>query len=265
MSAIQGLGDPEARCTLAWFVGRQPFAQLELWHHTVPRQRPLRSNWRPCDLGWARFGVAVSDITTTVEHLARIGVNPLGEPLRVDDQRRVAIQEPGSRTIIELFEDPGSDRTPAIVYAALSVSDLEQAHDFFCNGIGLQQVAPDTLHSDVDEQLWGLEDVRAERLVLTVGDAYVEVVKYTNPLAASRPADALASDQGMMNIAVGYRDRGPASEVLDRLTERGYRANYPLPERAGGTYVNDAQGNTLELLICPPEFESRYGFKPRII
>ena len=272
LAQIQALGD-DARCTLAWLVGRQDLVQVELFHHTEPAQKRLPADWRPSDLGWVRFGVAVPDFDATLERPAALGVQPLTAPLLHDGLRRVALREPGSLVVVELMEEgpglPGGirprfyDLTPAIVYAAISVPDLTEARRFFFDGIGLAEEAETTLHVPAHEALWGLPDARAQRVVARAGDAYVEIVRYDDPPGRPHPDGYLLSDQGFMNGAFGFRDQKPLNEVFERLVAAGYVPNRERPEGAGGTYVNDGQGNTAELLICPREPDDSFGFEPR--
>ena len=47
-------------------------------------------------------------------------------------------------------------------------------------------------------------------------------------------------------------------DVATRVEAAGYRDNFRMPQLAGGTYLNDAQGNTLEVLIAARALV--YGF-----
>ncbi len=272
LARIQGLG-ADAATMLAWQVGRQDFFQLEFFHHTDPLQRPLPDGWRPCDLGWVRFGIAVPDFDGALERLARLGVTTVTAPMSCDGLRRVCFRDPYAGIVVEVMEDgaglPGGvrprfyDLAPAVVYAALSVGDLDRARAFFVDAVGLEPAAV-RLHHLEHEALWGLDGARCETLVLAGGgDILLEIVRYDDPAGRPRPGDHRVSDQGLMNIAVGYRDRGSADALLARVVRGGYPLNAPLPETpAGGTYCCDADGNSLELLSAPREFDPTFGFVP---
>ena len=88
-------------------------------------------------------------------------------------------------------------------------------------------------------------------------------MRYDNPVGASLPDDYLLSDRGFMNVALGFREAALLASTYERVVANGYRDNFRLPRVAGGTYVNDAQGNTLELLLASRELDPRFGFAPQ--
>jgi hypothetical protein len=68
----------------------------------------------------------------------------------------------------------------------------------------------------------------------------------------------------MMNIAVAHRDRPSLERLYGRLVDAGYPANTELlPGAAGGTYLEDGQGNSFEILAVPREFDRLFGFVPK--
>lgn len=272
LAHVQDVGD-DAACLLWWMVGRQELVQLEFFQHTLPPQKPLPADWRPSDHGWGRWGMAVPDFDATLERMASSGIDTLTEPLVHGGLRRVCFRDPGTGTVVEVMEDgaelPGGVRprfyelSPAVVYAALSVPDLENARDFYVETLGLVEEPPDTLHSDGLEALWELPDARREVVVVRGGDVYLELVQYEDPAPRPKPGDYLLSDQGFMNVAVGFRDRAAAQELLDRVDSSGGRVNAGLPDSpAGGTYVSDNQGLSLEIAAQPREFDPDFGFTP---
>jgi catechol 2,3-dioxygenase-like lactoylglutathione lyase family enzyme len=272
LARIQGLGD-DAACTLWWLVGRQDLVQIEVFAHTTPRQRP-RGERRPNDHGWARFGVAVPDFEATLGRLAGLGVAPSAEPRSYRGSRRAAFLDPHLGIAVEVMEDgPGLaggvrsryyDLAPALVYAALSVADLDRARGFVLGDVGLVEEEHDLLHDERCEALWGLPGARRESFVARGGDVYLEVSRYAEPAGRRAPADALLSDQGFMNVAIGYRERERTDALLARLAAAGHPAPAPLPETpAGGVYVEDGEGNSFEVVAQPREFDADFGFVPR--
>jgi hypothetical protein len=79
-----------------WLVGRQDFVQIELFHHTSPRLRPRRPGWRPCDLGWVRFGIVVPDFDLTVHRVREARLATMTAPVGAHGSRRVCFREPGA-------------------------------------------------------------------------------------------------------------------------------------------------------------------------
>ena len=205
ISELHELDEPDASCLVWWLVGRQDFVQLELFQHARPTQRPQAADWRPSDLGWTRFGIAVPDFAAALAGLERSGLTPLSEPMRQDGLRRVAFRDPELGAIVELMEDgdalPGGirprfyDLAPALVYAAVSVRDLERARAFFAGTVGLTVQDDVVLHDPALEALWGLEGARRETLVVRGGDVYPRGRPLRRPGAArARPAPQRPGD-----------------------------------------------------------------------
>ena len=275
LAAIQGLG-ADAATLLWWLVGRQDLCQLELFTHTQPPQRPLPADWRPSDHGWVRWGLAIPDFDDALARLGALGVPPLTEPATVDGLRRVCFRDPYTGIPVEVMEEgaalPGGirprfyDLVPAVVYAALSVSDLARAHRFLTTTVGLIEEPAETLHDADAEALWGLAGARYERFVARGGDVRIEVTQYIDPAGRPKPDDHRLSDQGFMNAAVGFRRRDASDALLERLAAAGHGPGAGLPETpAGGTYVSDEEGTSLEVISAPREFDAAFGFAPERI
>lgn len=272
ISDLQELDTPDARCLVWWLVGRQDFVQLELFQHTNPPPRPLPAGWRPCDLGWTRFGVAVPDFDAAVAAVEGTGVTFLSEPLTQDGLRRVAFRDPELGVVVELMEEGPAlaggirprhfDLVPAVVYATLSVTDLDRSRAFLVDAVGLVLEPEIVLHDPALEALWGLDGATRESFVARGGDIYVEVVRYDDPVPAPVGGRRL-SDQGIMNVAVGWRERAQLEDLYARLDAAGYPISCELPPPpAGATYLRDDQGHSLEILAVPREFDAQYGFVP---
>jgi hypothetical protein len=87
-------------------------------------------------------------------------------------------------------------------------------------------------------------------------------VRYLEPEGRPLPDDHLLSDRGFMNVALGFREQDALAETYARVEASGYRDNFRMPKGAGGTYLNDALGNTVELLIAGRELDPAFGFQP---
>jgi len=272
LADIQGLGD-DAATAIGWLVGRQDLFQLEFFNHTLPAPRELPPDWRPSDYGWVRWGLTVPDFEPALQRLCRAGVTTITEPQVHNGLRRVCFRDPFTQIVVEIMEDgsalPGGirprhyDLVPAVVYATLSVADLDRACRFYVDTLGLSHDGV-ALHNDEMEALWGLSGARSESFVVSAGDIYLEVVRYDDPAGRPRPTDYRLSDQGFMNIAVGSRLRAQSEALIERVRASGYRVNAELPGvAAGGTYVADGDGNSVEVICAPREFDSTFGFSPQ--
>lgn len=266
--SIQGL-PPSARGFMWWLVGRQARVQLELFHLTEPAQRPLPADWRACDLGWTRFGIAVSDLEATKATLARweIGVVELLD----GETKRLAFRDPFVGCFVEVFEDhaaiPGGsasrhhDLDPAIVYATSSVSDLAAARVFYEDVLQLEISDEIVIHGPQHEVLWGLPGATSESFVVKAGGFLLEIVQYLAPLARPRPNNGVA-DQGLLNVAFASCDRTVVEEALDRTRRAGCRtAETMVLGDACGAYVLEPE-REVEICSLPAHLEAAIGYAP---
>lgn len=266
---IQELGD-DSNAMLWWLVGTQEFVNLEFFQHTLPRQRPLPAGWLPSCLGWGRWGLAVADFEATVAGIRAASI-VLSEVMMIDGLRRACFRDPDVGAVVEIMEDgPGLPRpndlgdgaTPRIVYATLSVSDLDKAREFYLEALGMTLV-PNMLHSPATEALWDLPGAERDIELLDGDSIFLELVRYIHP-AAQKHADRLLSDQGVMNIALGYRDRAAIDDAMARAKSGGGSLNAPLADTVpAATYAKDPLGNSIEMLWIPAKLDVDYGWSPR--
>jgi catechol 2,3-dioxygenase-like lactoylglutathione lyase family enzyme len=256
VAAVQGLpADSHWLCW--WLVGPRPFFQLEVFHHSQPRQRPQPADWRPSDHGWGRYGLAVDDFDRVVAGLERWGIPVIGSSGEAG-RRRLAFRDPHVGVIVEVREGAAGSG-PAVLYAAISVPDIGEARRRYQEVLGAQILPLERLHTPEDEALWGLPGVEREGFVVPVGEAFLEVVSY--PSGRPRPADHRIIDQGIMNVALGSRDVAAVLALISRVQAAGLKANKAfITQRAGGIYVVEP-GVELELMGIPEELDAAVGFK----
>lgn len=130
-------------------VGGQPFFQLELFHHGHPKQRPLPENWRPCDHGWVRFGIAVNNFDRVVSGLQRRSIPVLGTA-GAPGKRHLAFRDPHVGVILEIMEGAATS-CPAVIYAASSVPDVARARYLYQGVLGAEIQPLELLHEPEDE------------------------------------------------------------------------------------------------------------------
>ncbi len=271
-SMVQGV--PRAASTCWWLVDRQDMFQIELFEFRSPLVRPTPEDWRPCDVGYTMISFWVADLDRAIERAAEAGTPPLTQPAGPDGARRACVRDPEG-VLVELMEDdpraavPRARPRPELGAVArsvtLSVPDLERSRRLFADVLGLEVVDGPALHEPEHEELWGLEGARRESLALWADDVIVELVEYEDPRGKPWPPGYRISDQGLLNIAFGFRDRGEFEAANRRCEDAGLRANGP-PLRLGAwsvVYVNDEQGFSVELLHVEPWYEGRMGFRPR--
>jgi hypothetical protein len=268
---IQGLA-PESRAIMWWLVGRDAFFQLEIFQHTNPRQRPQRDDWRPCDHGWVRFGVAVSDFDRTRQVLKRWGIAELGPSSVVQGLKRVAFRDPFIGVVVEILEDGpglpggvrprGHDFDPSVVYITSSVFDLSSARLFYEETLGLTIEPLTALHEIGHEDEWGLTGAKRDGFLVRLGQRYLEIVRYEEPLGRPRRADHLISDQGILNVGIGCREPKTMLGIIEHVRRNGLHVTDTLGGDAGlASYVLDPD-REVELLAIPEATEPFAGFRP---
>jgi len=260
MIQVQALPE-DSRAVMWWLLGSDPGMQLELFHHSRPAQRPLRADWRPSDLGWVRYGVAVADFDRALAALAANGIAPLAPPVVRDGHRRVCFREPHVGCVIEMMEG-ATEGLPSVVYATSSVSDIASARTHYETVLGLTIEPLDTLHKPEDEACWGLSGATREGFVAHCGGVKLEIVAYRDPPGRPKPADCRTSDQGIVNVAIGTDTPAEAEALFDRLAAAGFVS--PHIARGEGMvsgYITDFE-REIEIVCLPPEVRRLIGFEP---
>lgn len=257
--AMQAL--PEgAHCIVWWLVGTTPFFQIEIFHHDYPEQRLLPPDWKPCDHGWVRLGIAIPDFDRVIEGLDRYAVPILGRSGSAPT-RRLAFREPYAGCVVEVIERVEADG-PSVAYVSSSVADLEQARKFYAEVVGAQIRQLEELHAPEDEALWGLAGAEREGFLACLPGGTLEILRYKSPQGRPPRDDHRSSDQGLLNIAVGSRSHDVIRTLIGRIHDFGLDTTVIVDnEMVCGTYVVEA-GYELEMFSIPPELDAALGFKP---
>ena len=266
---VQGL--PGAASTCWWLVDRSEHVQIELFQFEAPLARLMPADFRPCDVGYSRVGFWVQDFDATLDRLVQLGTPPLTVPVGAAGARRVCVRNPEGVFIEVMEDDPLQGRTrdarPECRVAArsvtLSVPDLEKSKRYFMGALGLQESAAH-LRRPEHEALWGLAGATTRSVVLDAGNVLIELVQYIDPVGRPWPEGHRISDQGILNIAFGFRKMRDMMDAYRRSQAAGARPNgFPLHiVNWGVVYVNDEQGFSVELLWVNPRWDAPMGFVP---
>ena len=253
-------------------VGRQELVQIGFWNHSEPKQKPLSPDWRPNDIGFCRFGVSVPDFEATLNRLAAEGLRTMTKPIEVHGLRRVCFADPTLGIPVEIMEEgdalPGErerhhDLAPAVVYVSVSVTSLEEAHDFFIDVVGLEQVDLG-LHASEHERLWGLPHARRRMLLLKgEGSVLLEIVEYEKPAGRPRPIDDRLNFTGFKTIGICHRDPRDTEALFNRVREAGleWTVSKP-PSFIPGNHVIGAVAHHMKTYSVPFDYEQVFGFMP---
>jgi NAD(P)-dependent dehydrogenase (short-subunit alcohol dehydrogenase family)/catechol 2,3-dioxygenase-like lactoylglutathione lyase family enzyme len=268
---VQGV--PGAASTCWWLMDSKVWFQLELFEFYRPETRPLPEDWRLCDIGYGMVGLVVDDFDRVLAALQDTGTATLTAPRGEPGERRVCVRDPEG-VLLEIMEAEPLPATPVqkarpdvpvtVRSLTLSVADLAQSRRFFCDVLELTPIEGEKLHEPGHGELWGLPGAEREELLLDANGVVVEIVQYRDPPGKPPPADYRISDQGLLNIALGYRTRREFNRIYSKCREAGIEGNWrPLKLGAWSVvYVNDAQGFSVELLHVAPWYDKPMGFKP---
>lgn len=272
---IQGIS-PNPIESVSWLVDQQDYFQLEFFQFYRPKSQAKPSDWRPCDIGYNMVGIFVSDFDKALHQIGAVSDRPLPHAVGATGDRRLCLQDPEGNWLEVMERDPitqirGTD--PCIVrpelqsatrFVRVSVPCLDQTRDAFVNAMGLTVVEGFQLHTPEHESLWGLEGAIVNTALLRSRNFLVELVEYKSHQPRSRPQGYQISDQGFMNIALGYRETTEFDRAFEHATNNGMRPNGK-PVDVGifrVMYVNDPQGFSVEMLNARRPLWSLSGFGP---
>jgi len=262
-SRIQGI--PNVASTCRWFVDGQELFQLEMFEFERPRPRPIPGDWRPCDIGYTRLTLEVEDLEKTLERLKRAGHPSIAGAIEFAGSRGACVYDPEG-VLLELVQASDGGLMPDFSVRAsavgLSVPDLARSRRFF--GDVLEIPIRERQQPGRDAR-WGLAEAQCEGFALELGGRSVEIAQYEKPLPVPRPNDYRMSDQGLIHIAIGFRNQRDLRSACKRALSAGYKANFRIFNFGFGScvYLRDDQGFTVELLCCKPIGERFIGFRGR--
>lgn len=273
-SRVQGIPGAWEKCS--WLIDQQDYFQLEFFQFWKPRGQLKPADWRPSDFGYNMVGIAVNDFDQVLRNVGAFSAVPRPRIVGEAGQRRACVADPEGNWVEILECDPltlveGADagvlrpEVPAVVRTLrVSVPSLEDAREAFVDAMGLVPVESFQLHSAGDEKLWGLPRAKSRSLVLRGANFLVELVQYQSPEPRPWPPKYTLADQGIMNIALGYRDPLDYARAFEQATGRGMRPNGKVLD-AGifqVMYVNDRHGFSVEMLHARKRLWPLTGFSP---
>jgi catechol 2,3-dioxygenase-like lactoylglutathione lyase family enzyme len=256
---------------LVWAVDGREFFQFELFQYRVPEARPLPADWRASDIGYTTIGIHVDDFDAAVRRLTDRGNAPLTAPVGGPGARRVCVRDPDG-VLIEIMEDdarvPGCDPPPPSAVPVqtrmvrASVPDLARSVAFFADTLRMRRHEP-TLHGPEHERLWGLDGAKRRVQLLSSGDFWLELAEYEDPRPVPWPDDYRMSDLGILNIALGSRDKSDFRAATEAVRSAGCAAHTESEVEIGGTlYVEDDQRFSVELMYLYKSGDAFAGFAP---
>jgi len=136
----------------------------------------------------------------------------------------------------------------AVDHTAISVPDLQQAVDFYCDVLGFELESESGWPKGAKrvDQLVGLPDSASKVVMVKLGETRIEIFEYESPAPNPRDEGFRVCDHGITHFCL--RVSGVEDEYA-RLVEAGMRFNAP-PVDVGSAicvYGRDPFGNVIEL------------------
>ena len=131
-------------------------------------------------------------------------------------------------------------------HAALSVSDMAKALEFYCDVIGFTEIDRGRWSdSDQYDAIWNLKASAGEYAMLRMNDAYLEIFQFESPKPRLARHGARQSDFGITHLCLSVDDIGGEYQ---RLSKAGVMFTSP-PVDADGwcAFGSDPFGNVIEL------------------
>ena len=271
---VQGIPGAWEKCS--WAIDKQDYFQLEFFQFWRPRGQLKSRDCRPCDIGYNMLGIAVDDFDQVLRNVGAFAAIAPPKAAGKAGERRAWVTDPEGNWVEILERDPlglieGADtdfvrpEVPAVVRTMrVSVPNLEEARATYVDFMGLQIVEDFQLHSPPDEKYWGLPRAKANSLLVRGANFLLELVEYESPVPGAWPQAYSLADQGIMNIAMGYRSPGDYAQAYAKATGHGMRPNGKVINAGifDVMYVNDKHGFSVEMLHASRSFWSITGFNP---
>lgn len=132
-------------------------------------------------------------------------------------------------------------------HAALSVTDLDRAIHFYCDVLGMEELATGPFGGEVMERIMRLPGARGRSALVRAGSQHLELFEFADPKPNLQALDRPVNDHGITHFCVLVSD---VFKEYERLLSAGVEFHCP-PQQFGhmyATYVRDPDGNVFELL-----------------
>ncbi|MBM0744838.1 VOC family protein (plasmid) [Phormidium sp. CLA17] len=147
----------------------------------------------------------------------------------------------------------------AVESVGMTVSDMDQAVDFYSNVLSFKKVSDVEVLGAEYEQLQGLFGVRLRVVKLQLGNELIELTEYLTPKGRPIPIDSRSHDRWFQHIAIAVRDMDTAYQHLRKYkVQHASTAPQRIPDSnqaAAGIrafYFKDPDGHNLEIIYFPP-------------
>lgn len=154
---------------------------------------------------------------------------------------------------------PVSIKVQAVESIGITVSDMDQAVDFYSQVLSFQKISDVEVWGTEYERLQGLFGVRMQIVRMQLGNEIIELTDYLTPGGKPIPTDSRSNDCWFQHIAIVVSDMDQAYQKLrEHKIQHVSTAPQSLPDylkAAAGIkafYFRDPDGHNLEIIYFPP-------------
>lgn len=140
-----------------------------------------------------------------------------------------------------------------IHHTGISTPDLGRSLRFYRDLIGLNVLSEGSWENgwETGDRILGLKNTAAKWVMLSAGNANLELFEFVSPEGTPQDPDRAASDHGINHICFEVED---IHAIYARFTAAGVPFHCPpqdLEEMGRVTYARDPDGNIVELVEYP--------------
>lgn len=262
---VMGIKDVNTRCY--WSLdGNDAMFQLEFFDFRSPEMLPRPANWNRAVPGYTCIGIHSRQFQSCVDILS---AEHRLEAIEGEHGYRIAFARDPEGNALEIYErdplpDAGWNRRaqPASVrLIRLNSHNAEKVERSWSESLGMQPVQ---MPEELTQRLSILENGLSEPRYLRGGGVVLEICGTEEPFPGGRRAPLY--QHGFLNFAINTESLSEWDEVYSKALRSGFRSNGKALE-AGifkVMYINDLEGNSIELLY-PRKFAYRVtGFRPSL-
>ncbi|MCG7550588.1 hypothetical protein [Pseudoalteromonas sp. Of7M-16] len=243
-----------------WLTGDDPFFQLEIFHFEQPHSTDNTENM--LTRGYNMLFIEAPSLN-------EISQDPHLTPhmrqicrYRDQDTEHLLVRDIDNN-LLDIFSNATSHTLtkPTLRGVGATVNDLDREVAHFTQGFGLSESSLsshfDPLFKRLSEQPQYSEVTRRSK-TLVCGGYHLQLTQYSDVYAHGTKA---ATDQGVLNIALGIREYAEFAPLYQSLLDTGYQ---PLCLPMGDTISNSAYVHStslsVELMQLPTHIQAMWGF-----
>jgi len=144
-------------------------------------------------------------------------------------------EEPSNKTIAKAVDAIG-----------MTVSDMDQAIDFYTNILPFERLSDVEVWGSEYERLQGIFGIRMRVVRLKLGDQFIDLTEYLTPKGRPIPIDSRSNDKWFQHIAIVVND-------IDDAVRQIREGNYKFVSSGVMEVPENKLGFRRGVLVCDPD------------